>query len=255
MVPANIRLFSTARPSPVRRRGAILVLVVVLHALLMLMLLRLAPPVPPFPSRRLGPITIQLLPDGAAATKRSRVASKERASGAVLSRVPALPPPPAVAVPPPSDIWSQVIPLRNDEFAAADIARMPSHPMERAGEGSSGGDDAGSGSAGDGGEGPNGERLYDADWYRKPSNAELAAYLPPGAPRTGWGMIACKTVRDYRVEDCREIGQSPAGSGLARAVRQAAWQFRVLPPRIGGRPIIGAWVRIRIDYSESAARL
>ena len=53
-----------------------------------------------------------------------------------------------------------------------------------------------------------------------------------------------------RVEDCIELGQS-RGSRLASAVRQAAWQFRVKPPIKNGQPMIGEWVRIRIDYSTT----
>ena len=74
-----------------------------------------------------------------------------------------------------------------------------------------------------------------------------AATWPRNAP-DGCGLIACKTMPDDRVDDCVELDQSPRGSHLAAAVRQAAWQFRVRPPRKGGRALIGPWVRIRIDY-------
>ncbi|MEO7865778.1 MAG: hypothetical protein ABIR63_07950 [Sphingomicrobium sp.] len=121
------------------------------------------------------------------------------------------------------------------EMAAGDLANMP-----KAGR-----------SAGDSeevGHGPHGETLYNAEWARHATNAELTAYLPKDAA-DGFGMIACKTLPGNRVDDCIELEQSPAGSHLARAVRQAAWQFRVKPPRRGGKSLIGEWVRIRIDYT------
>jgi protein TonB len=97
------------------------------------------------------------------------------------------------------------------------------------------------------GSGPNGEPLYAAAWYREPYDDELRGYLST-ATGPGWGLIACRTAPDYRVEDCVKIDEYPTGSNIARSVLAAAWQFRVRPPRIGGQPKIGEWVRIRIDY-------
>ncbi len=146
--------------------------------------------------------------------------------------------------------------MTREEMAQADISRFPTRSAALDGAGSAKSGVAPGAEAGDTaelGRGPNGERLYNADWYRRPTRTELGSYLPGGAPKAGWGMIACRTVSGYRVEDCQEIAESPVGSGFAGAVRQAAWQFRVLPPRIGGRQLVGAWVRIRIEYSESTA--
>jgi protein TonB len=56
-------------------------------------------------------------------------------------------------------------------------------------------------------------------------------------------------VANFRVEDCVALEEYPEGSQINRAVLAAAWEFRVRPPQLGGRPLVGSWVRIRIDYS------
>ena len=98
------------------------------------------------------------------------------------------------------------------------------------------------------GQGPGGVPLYNAEWVREPSDAELGGYLPPGT-QSGWADIACRTVEGNRVEDCQELGESPRGSRLASALREASWQFRVRPPRKGGKPMWGTWVRIHFDFT------
>ena len=94
---------------------------------------------------------------------------------------------------------------------------------------------------------PNGEPLYAAAWYREPRDDQLRDYLST-ATGPGWGLIACRTAPGYRVEDCVAIDEYPTGSQINRAILAAAWEFRVRPPRLGGRPLVGSWVRIRIDY-------
>lgn len=95
---------------------------------------------------------------------------------------------------------------------------------------------------------PNGEPLYAAAWYTEPSDAMLRDYLAT-ARGPGWGLIACRTVADYHVDDCVGLAEYPEGSQINRAVLAAAWEFKVRPPRLGGRELVGSWVRIRIDYS------
>ena len=139
-------------------------------------------------------------------------------------------------------------------FEAIDITKLPNHRAEQ----SASADSSASSSPGDStaaygpGQGPGGQTLYNAEWQREPTHAEIAYYLPNGAPQGAWAVIACRTIANYRVEDCQELGDSPPGLRLAGAIRQAAWQFRVRPPRIDGKPQVGAWVRIRIDFSQAA---
>lgn len=133
-----------------------------------------------------------------------------------------------------------------DEVAGFDLGKLPKH----AAGGSSGSAGPNSAAAYGPGEGPGGARLYNAEWYREPSDAEIGGYMPRSNVRPEWAMIACRTIERYHVENCQELGESPRGSGLARAMRQAAWQFLVRPPRIDGKPVIGAWVRIRFDFKK-----
>jgi periplasmic protein TonB len=142
-----------------------------------------------------------------------------------------------------------LIPMTKEELAAADISRVP-----KAGSGSGSGPGSAEGDSEVVGRGPNGDVLYAADWARKPTSAELGGYLPPNAP-DGYGLVACKTLPQNRVEDCIELESRPRGSHLASAVRQAAWQFRVRPPRKNGRDLIGEWVRIQIFYTHSTVRI
>ncbi|MDB5718959.1 MAG: hypothetical protein JWM38_2386 [Sphingomonas bacterium] len=229
-------------------RAIALVLAIAVHALLLLMLLSLAPELLPLrpetKSFRLLNFSEQPAPDPAprSSPRRAEAAATPRETAAPAP--PKIPPPPLL---PPAPL--QMLHVSRDVFAAGDIGAMP-RGVASAPAGDSGAGEEDGGAEGTG-EGPGGERLYNAQWYVKPKRAELATYLPQGRAGPGWALIACRTIANYQVEDCQELGESPSGSGLARALRQAAWQFRVLPPRIGGRKMVGAWVRIRFDFTEA----
>jgi protein TonB len=180
-------------------------------------------------------LTVDLMPESRSASAEQTTTQQPH----VRANAPTPRPPPVVlpvkpTIAPPSTSKDQPwIEMSKDELAAADISKIPA---------------AGAGGAGDSevvGRGPNGDPLYAAQWAREPTNAEIAGYWPRNV--TGWGLVACKTMPNNRVDDCVELDQSPRGSRLASAVRQAAWQFRVKPPRKGGRELIGAWVRILIE--------
>jgi protein TonB len=92
---------------------------------------------------------------------------------------------------------------------------------------------------------PDGSPLYRAEWYREPGE-EFFGFLSAASP--GWGLIACRTIPNYYVTDCVPLDETP-GSMLNRSILAGSGVFRVRPPRLGGRSLVGAWVRIRIDYS------
>jgi hypothetical protein len=158
---------------------------------------------------------------------------------------PLLPPKNPVKAPPPSPDYIKV---SKADFDAMDISKLPSN-----GRGSSNGTSGQGPKAAIGpGEGPGGATLYPVAWYREPTDAEMGPYLagaksvPPGA----WAEIACRMIDHYHVENCQSLGESPRGTGLAKALRLAAWQFLVRPPRIDNKPQLGVWVRIRFTFNE-----
>ena len=230
------RLSAPYEQPPLRRRATGFVLAVGVNVGLLLILLTLG--VIPWPDQKPSRATlVDLIPES-----HSRQAQTARAAARPKTPVPKPPPivlpvkPTITPPPPPKEKTQPWIEMSSDQLAAADLRNLPKA-------------DPGEGDSEEVGRGPHGEILYAAEWAREPTDAELSGYLPRNAP-DGWGLIACKTIPGNRVDDCVELGQSPAGSHLASAVRQAAWQFRVRPPRKGGKPMIGEWVRIRIDYER-----
>lgn len=226
---------------------AALILTIALHIIVILALLLIKGPQLPVKAEQT--LTAFLLPEAKEekpdSGNRSKTKPETKAGEQTAVVKPTSPvPPPPVPVQKPAETTPSFLNMTSAEFAAADISKMASSRKQAGDQG------IGVATAGPG-DGPGGVRLHNADWYRRPTNAQLDGYLPANAPRKGWGLVACKTVAQYHVEDCQTLGESPLGSGFGRAVREAAWQFLVLPPRINGRPMVGEWVRIRITYGET----
>lgn len=242
---------------PPGRRGAALLLALAVELVLALLLWLFLAPV--LSGKKDAPVPtvfgIEATGDDAPTAPESEAAEREAGGAADRAERPAPPEPPEVEPPvvEQPELPLPFIPMTRRDYAASNLARLRPAPPGAAAEP---GRDAESGgaSAGDSplaeGRGPNGEPLYAAEWHRRPTHAELAGYLSARARGPGWGLIACRTVSGFRVEDCQELGEAPRGSGYAGSVRQAAWQFRVRPPRKGGRDMVGAWVSIRIDYRQ-----
>jgi protein TonB len=242
--------FRTYRPrtaqdeTPLRRRVSGLALALAIEILLILAFLTLdfTPKRPEFKGGTLSTFDLAASEEAATASKAQKPAP--------TTRQPPRPVPPAFK---PKIILPErpldLIPLSREELEASDIAKLGTNAPgagAQLAQGNAPGDSQLVGTA------PNGEPLYAAEWYREPTNQELSTYLPKTMPEGGgWGLIACRTAARYRVEDCVELGQGPPGSHLAGAVRQAASQFLVRPPRVGGKTLVGEWVRIRIDYTVS----
>ena len=231
------------RPS-ISQRGLAIGLTLLAEIVFLLILLGIGPTV--FADRKPGqPTTVDLIP--AAESERPQTAtvakSADKAEATPVPRPPT-PRPPTPRIPPVPNAKSPFLELSREDFAAADIGKLGS----AGGQGRSGSGET-SASVGTG---PGGVTLYQAEWYpRPPTDAELAGYLPKRSiPVGAWAEVACRTIPGNRVENCQSLGESPPGSGLGSAIRQAGWQFRIRPPRIDGKPQVGTWVKVHIEFTR-----
>lgn len=222
------------------RRSLAFVLVLALHLLLLLVLTLFAPKAPKGGGR--DAIVAVLLPD---LTPKARPKPAPPRARQVTPKSQVVVPKPIVTLPHEREEYTL------GPIPTIDITKLPNHRDELAAAGAAGAPGAGAGDSAAIGAGPDGEPMYKAEWQREPTHAELAFYLPKrNLPSGAWALIVCKTAPRFKVEDCRELGDSPRGSGLARAINNAAWQFRVLPPRIGGKALVGAWVQILFTFRD-----
>ena len=239
-MPAYRLALPYERP-PLRRRVSGFALALGINLLLLFLLLGLGVQLPMSKKGQPGALVIDLSPSTPKAQREERKEEPLRHEQPKPAPKPpriVLPAKPTITVEKP---WP-IIELTHEQLAAADVRNLPRTAVATA-------------SADDSpvvGRGPNGETLYGAEWAREPTNQELAFYLPKDAPE-GYGLIACKTYPQNRVDDCVALESYPASAHLDRAVLNAAWQFKVRPPRKNGKPMIGEWVRIRIDYVHSDA--
>ena len=216
------------------RRSAILLVVLLVHILGVIGLIMLAPEYvlpPKKPEPTVFTLTDRADRAAAKSSPRSRAQSKTTKA--------ATPSPPQEEKPPPP---LAMVMLDSHIFASTNIGALPQSATASAPA-----DDGGA--PGGEGDGPNGEQLYNAEWYREPTEAETGPLFPkralhrigsPGARSSaGMSRIAGNSMSRRSVRE------------FSRAARQAAWQFLVRPPRIGGKLLIGSWVRIRYTITPS----
>lgn len=243
-----------ARDHPHRRRGAALILSFAVHGLIILFLAQAANihvvPRPhdlvtvnlidlPDPPR---PPEVQVVED--VARPRPKPAPPAPAAPAAQKQVAALPnPEPRPAVAPP------ILP------APAPIVPMPASPAPSptaAAPYAGASRFAGNANGADQGDG---RTLTLADWIRRPTSADWAAYYPA----TAWSFrgtaqvtLSCKVTRSNRVQYCRVVGEKPRGFGLGQAAVAMSAKFRVRPVQVNGQARYD--LRVRIPLVLAAPR-
>jgi hypothetical protein len=233
-----------------RRRGIGLAIALLLEALFIIAILSLSMRSggPEAGKRGLSTFSLEAEAESASADKsetETPVTKEQQRNFNPPIPKPLLPPVNPVKAPPPSPDFIKV---SKSEFDAMDISKLPASGSTGAGDSKG----AGQGNKGQMGPGlgPGGAQLYPVAWLREPYDSELRPYLAAARsiPNGATADIACRMIEHNRVENCQIIGENPRGTGLAQALRKAAWQFLVKPPRIDNKPQLGVWVRIHFDF-------
>ncbi|MEO6432390.1 MAG: hypothetical protein ABIO29_00220 [Sphingomicrobium sp.] len=243
MASPSYRIPKAYEEVPLRRRVSGLGLTLALNLLVIFLLIGLTgrrPDSAP-PQRGITVVGVEPAPPESKPEEQRQAQLLKQARPRLVKPKIVLPVKPTITPPPTLDILE----LSKEELKSTDEAlAKPSTASSEGGNG--GGSDTPVV-----GRGPNGQALYAAEWVREPTDQELDFYLN-GKAQPGYGIIACKTIAGFRVDDCVAIESKPVSSKLARALLAAAWQFRVRPPRKDGQLMVGEWVTIRITYSVSA---
>jgi protein TonB len=239
-VPGS-RLWLPARvPTELARRAAALAIALAIEFLLLLALLSLGRSAALPPKPQLTDISLS------ARDVAEAPAPAETSSRPVEQAVPQ-PVETAASVIEPAPAPAFVIPLPTAPRSPPPAERAPAAPRAVIREEAYGPPDTGAPSSDDServGIAPDGSPLYRAQWYREPG-PEFRGFLSAASP--GYGLIACRTIPNFYVTDCIALDESP-GSMLTRSMLAGSGVLRVRPPRLGGRSLVGAWVRIRVDY-------
>jgi protein TonB len=228
-------------------------LALVLEALLLLALIAVGAQSERHEAKRIVTVTFDAK-ELAKPTQEERTKPRENTAAPVPYKAQAQSQPSSqVAVAAPLQPPAAIIPISPQQAQSFDLARVPKRPnapdapVYGPAFAPTFGDSERVGNA------PNGEPMYAARWYpHEPTHEQMAGYLSTADP--GWALITCKTVADYRVEDCVGLDEYPEGAHLIRAALAAAWQYRVQAPRVGGVAQVGDWVRIRIEYDLRPAK-
>jgi len=131
----------------------------------------------------------------------------------------------------------------------ADLANSDISKYHSAAPGGNGNENGGGGGHG-GDNGPGESSFYNVEWYRKPPRNALENYMRPGQNPGRMATIECRMIENYHVDDCHEVSEVPRGTGMARVLREASWQFEVRPPRLNGKTLLGTRVHITYTFNE-----